>query len=139
MDKILQNIQIPLFEKVSNIADEQEIRLWLIGGFVRDVFLGRNSKDIDIVVLGDGVRAAEMLARHLKADNLSVFKNFGTAQMRVAEYEIEIVGARKESYQTDSRKPDVEAGSIEDDQNRRDFTIDAMAVSLNRETFGEFT
>ncbi|MGC9330305.1 MAG: CCA tRNA nucleotidyltransferase [Bacteroidales bacterium] len=139
MDKILQNIQIPLFEKVSNIADEKEIRLWLIGGFVRDIFLDRNSKDIDIVVLGDGVRAAEMLARQLKADNLSVFKNFGTAQMRVGEYDIEIVGARKESYQTDSRKPDVETGSILDDQNRRDFTINAMAVSLNRETFGEFT
>ncbi|MDA3819007.1 MAG: HD domain-containing protein [Candidatus Delongbacteria bacterium] len=139
MDKIAQNIQIPMFENISEIADAHGIKLWLIGGFVRDVFLGRNSKDIDIVVLGDGVRAAKMLARQLKADNVSVFKNFGTAQMRVGEYEIEIVGARKESYQTDSRKPDVEAGSIEDDQNRRDFTINAMAVSLNQETFGEFT
>ncbi|MEA3447786.1 MAG: HD domain-containing protein [Bacteroidota bacterium] len=139
MDKIVQNIQIPLFEKISEIADNHGIKLWLIGGFVRDVLLCRNSKDIDIVVLGDGVKAAKMLARHLKAENLSVFKNFGTAQMRTGDYEIEIVGARKESYQTDSRKPDVEAGSIEDDQNRRDFTINAMTVSLNRETFGEFT
>lgn len=139
MDKILQKIRIPLFEKLSGVADDHGIKLWLIGGFVRDIFLDRNSKDVDIVVLGDGVKAAKMLARQLKADNLSVFKNFGTAQMRVGEYEIEIVGARKESYQTDSRKPDVEPGSIEDDLNRRDFTINALAVSLNRESFGEFT
>jgi poly(A) polymerase len=139
MDKILQKIHIPLFEKLSGVADDHGIKLWLIGGFVRDIFLDRNSKDVDIVVLGDGVKAAKLIARHLKADNVSVFKNFGTAQIKVGEYDIEIVGARKESYHPDSRKPNVETGSIKDDQNRRDFTINALAVSLNRESFGEFT
>ncbi len=139
MDKILQKIHIPLFEKLSGIADDHGIKLWLIGGFVRDIFLDRNSKDVDIVVLGDGVKAAKLIVRHLKADNVSVFKNFGTAQIKVGEYDIEIVGARKESYHPDSRKPNVETGSIKDDQNRRDFTINALAVSLNRESFGEFT
>ncbi len=139
MNTILKNIDTPLFGKISKIADEQNVKIWLIGGFVRDMFLGRNSKDIDIVVLGDGIKTAKILARKLQADNLSVFKNFGTAQIRVGKYEIEIAVARKESYYRNSRKPHVEEGSIEDDQNRRDFTFNALAVSLNQETFGAFT
>lgn len=111
---------------------------YIIGGFVRDLILKRNSKDIDIVSIGSGIELAEMVASRLGPDvHVSVFKNFGTAQIRQGDLEIEFVGARKESYRSESRKPAVEDGSLSDDQNRRDFTINAMGISLNAGTFGE--
>src|SRR6056297_702588 len=139
MKKFDKEIDIELFRKISGIADKHELKLWLIGGYVRDLLLGRKSNDIDIVVYGDGIQAAKILAKGIEADNLSVFKNFGTAQIVKDAYEIEIVGARKESYRRNSRKPLVEDGSIEDDQNRRDFTINALALGLNGNNFGELT
>ncbi|MFP4663311.1 MAG: CCA tRNA nucleotidyltransferase [Bacteroidales bacterium] len=139
MESYDRQIDTPLFRKISTIADQHGLELWLIGGYVRDLFLKRRSVDIDIVVHGDGVKAAKILARELNADNLSVFRNFGTARLLVGQYEIEIVGARKESYRHDSRKPIVEDGSIEDDQNRRDFTINALALGLNGDNFGNLT
>jgi poly(A) polymerase len=139
MKRFDKQIDIELFREISAIADANEMELCLIGGYVRDLLLGRKSKDIDIVVHGDGIQAAKILAKGIKADNLSVFKNFGTAQIIKGAYEIEIVGARKESYRKSSRKPLVENGSIEDDQNRRDFTINALALGLNGNNFGELT
>lgn len=128
----------PIFSKISEVADTQNVECFVIGGFVRDIFLQRESKDIDVVVLGSGIAIAESLASSLgKKAYLSVFKNFGTAQVKFKDIEVEFVGARKESYQRDSRKPIVEDGTLEDDQNRRDFTINAMAICLNKERFGE--
>lgn len=136
MKEYLKNI---IFEKVSEIAKQENKKVYVIGGFVRDLLLKRSSKDIDIVVVGSGVEFAEALNKELGGNNaLSVFKNFGTAMLKYKSYEIEFVGARKESYNRDSRKPIVENGSLQDDQNRRDFTINAMALSLNKESFGEF-
>jgi len=113
------------------------VEAYIIGGFVRDLILKRNSKDIDIVSIGSGIELAEMVAGRLGPDvHVSVFKNFGTAQIRQGDLEIEFVGARKESYRSDSRKPAVEDGTLADDQNRRDFTINAMGISLNAGTFG---
>lgn len=132
-------IDTKLFRMISEVADENEAEIWLIGGYVRDLFLQRESKDIDIVVLGNGIKTARKIADYLKADHLTVFKNFGTAQILHQGHDIEIVGARKESYRADSRNPIVENGSLEDDQNRRDFTINAMALSLNPKNFGELT
>jgi poly(A) polymerase len=138
--KLFDNlIDTKLFRMISEVAGENELDLWLIGGYVRDLFLRRNSKDIDIVVLGNGIETAKKIANHLKAEHLSIFKNFGTAQIQYQGHEIEIVGARKESYRADSRKPLVENGSLVDDQNRRDFTINAMALSLNPKNFGALT
>lgn len=127
----------PVFQVLSDIATEKGLEAYVIGGYVRDLLLRRPSKDIDIVVRGSGIELAEAAAQRLGHPHVSVFKNFGTAMFRYKGMEIEFVGARKESYRSDSRKPIVEAGSIEDDQKRRDFTINALAISLNRQHYGE--
>ena len=131
-------IQHPIFELIGSTADELGIDSYVIGGYVRDYFLQRNTpKDIDIVAIGSGVELAQKVASKLKGKpEVSVFKNFGTAMIKHQGMELEFVGARKESYQRDSRKPIVEDGTLEDDQNRRDFTINAMALSLNKDSFG---
>lgn len=126
----------PIFRRISRLADEQSVRAFVVGGYVRDHYLRRPSTDIDVVVVGSGIVLAEALGRELKA-KVSVFKTFGTAMVRAGGVEVEFVGARKESYTRDSRKPEVEPGTLEDDQRRRDFTINAMAWSLNEATFGE--
>ena len=114
------------------------LECYVVGGFVRDLFLERPSKDIDVVVVGSGIRMAQALRDRLgRRAHLSVFKNFGTAQLKYMDEEVEFVGARRESYQRNSRKPIVEDGTLEDDQNRRDFTINALAICLNKERFGE--
>jgi putative nucleotidyltransferase with HDIG domain len=131
-----QHLQHPAFKKLGKLGDKLNTEVYVIGGFVRDIFLGRPSKDIDILVVGNGISFAESAARALKTQ-VSVFKNFGTAMLRYGDWEIEFVGARKESYRSDSRKPIVEDGTLEDDQKRRDFSINAMALSLNEKTFGQ--
>jgi poly(A) polymerase len=133
-----QYLQLPIFKLISEVADEQGRECYVIGGFVRDIFLHRPSKDIDIVVVGSGIELAGQVAARLgKKASLSVFKNFGTAQIKYKDLEIEFVGARKESYLRNSRKPIVEDGTLEDDQNRRDFTINALTLCLNKERYGE--
>ena len=127
----------PVFKVVSQVAEEQGIKAFVIGGFVRDLILERTSKDIDIVVLGNGLELAQLAAEKLRVKKISLFKNFGTAHFKYKDLDIEFVGARKESYRLDSRKPIVEDGTLQDDQNRRDFTINALALSLNKETFGD--
>lgn len=135
---MVEYLQHDIFKIISEIADEQAKPCYVIGGYVRDIFLRRPSKDIDIVTLGSGIELAEAVSNKLgKKAFLSVFKNFGTAQVKFKDLEIEFVGARKESYQRDSRKPIVEDGTLEDDQNRRDFTINAMAICLNEDEFGK--
>jgi poly(A) polymerase len=125
----------PVFTLLAQTAQENAIEAYLIGGFVRDLFLHRPSKDIDVVVLGSGIEFAEILGTQIKT-KVNVFKNFGTAMLRYNDLELEFVGARKESYRADSRKPIVENGSIQDDQLRRDFTINALAISLNKANYG---
>jgi poly(A) polymerase len=128
----------PVFELVARTARQQGAEAYVIGGFVRDLILQRPSKDIDIVCIGNGIELARQVAKESKRENqISIFKNFGTAMLRLGEWEVEFVGARKESYQRESRKPIVEEGTVADDQNRRDFTINAMAISLNEGSFGE--
>lgn len=131
-----QHLQHPVFKALAGIANTHNIEVYIIGGYVRDIFLNRPSKDIDIVVLGNGIEFAELAGSHLKS-KVAVFKNFGTAMLRYKDLEIEFVGARKESYRADSRKPIVENGTIEDDQLRRDFTINALAISLNKKNYGQ--
>lgn len=127
-----------LFPVITATADEMGLECYAIGGYVRDLFLHRPSKDIDVVTVGHGIDLAEAVARKLgKKAHLSVFRNFGTAQIKYKDAEIEFVGARKESYERGSRKPIVEDGTLEDDQNRRDFTINALAVCLNKNRLGE--
>jgi poly(A) polymerase len=126
----------PIFKVVSEIADEKGLLCFVIGGFVRDLLLNRTSKDIDIVIQGSGIELAEEVARRIGRVKVTVFKNFGTAMLRYCDSDIEFVGARKESYNRNSRKPVVEDGSLDDDQKRRDFTINSLAISLNKETFG---
>lgn len=131
-------LQAPVFSILSDIADEMGKESYVIGGYVRDLFLHRPSKDIDVVVVGSGIEMAQAFARKLgKHAHLSVFKNFGTAQVKYKDLEVEFVGARRESYRHDSRNPIVEDGTLEDDQNRRDFTINALALCLNKDRFGE--
>ncbi len=131
-----------IFEILSEVVSSENVKAWVIGGYVRDFLLKRDhkDKDIDIVVIGNGIDVAKKAAKRLSpGTKVSVFKTFGTAMFRYSDFEIEFVGARKESYNRDSRKPLVEPGTLEDDQKRRDFTINALAISLNKETFGEFT
>ncbi len=127
-----------IFRVISGVADQMQMETYVIGGFVRDIFLNRKSKDVDIVTVGSGIELAKNVAKSLKpSPKVTIFKNFGTAMLKYDEMEIEFVGARKESYKRDSRKPIVENGTLEDDQNRRDFTINAMALRLNKSNFGE--
>lgn len=126
----------PIFKVLSDIAAAKGIEAYVIGGYVRDLLLHRPSKDIDVVVHGSGIELAEAAAKELGNLNVAVFKNFGTAMFRYKGMEIEFVGARKESYRADSRKPIVEEGTLEDDQKRRDFTINALAISLNQGDYG---
>ena len=129
--------ELNLFKKIAAAAEALGVPCYLIGGFVRDKIIGRPTKDIDIVCLGDGIELAQAVAQQFSPrPAVSFFKNFGTAQIKVADIDIEFVGARKESYQFDSRKPVVQEGSLEDDQNRRDFTINALAISLNKANYG---
>lgn len=137
-DELLQYISAKPFHLVSEAADELGVEAYVVGGYVRDIFLCRPSKDIDIVTVGSGIALAEQVAKKIgRKASLSVFKNFGTALIKTREFELEFVGARKESYTHDSRKPVVEDGTLEDDQNRRDFTINALAICLNRNRYGE--
>ncbi|GAB3941242.1 HD domain-containing protein [Spirosoma harenae] len=129
----------PIFETIARQADALGVRAYVIGGFVRDLVMGRPSKDIDVVCIGSGIALAEAVGKSLQV-HVAVFPNFGTAMLRSGgeqDWEVEFVGARKESYRADSRKPIVEDGTLEDDQNRRDFTINAMGISLSKEDFGE--
>lgn len=121
---------------IATTAKDLKVDVYAVGGFVRDIILHRNNKDIDFVVIGSGIEFAEALAKKIKT-HANYFKNFGTAQIKLEDIELEFVGARKESYQRDSRKPIVEEGTLADDQNRRDFTINAMAISLNPKNYGE--
>ena len=133
-----QHLQHPVFKIISDIADHRNLEVYVIGGFVRDIFLNRPCKDIDVMVVGSGIDLAQEVADRLGGNGrVACFKNFGTAMIRYHDWEIEFVGARKESYRADSRKPLVEDGTLADDQNRRDFTINAMAICLNKKRFGE--
>lgn len=129
-------LQHPVFKVVSQIVSEQGLEAYVIGGYVRDLLLERPSKDIDIVVVGNGMDLAQAAAEKLRVKKVSLFKNFGTAHFLYKDLDVEFVGARKESYQRDSRKPIVEDGTLDDDQKRRDFTINALALDLRKETFG---
>ena len=137
-DELTQALDKEVFHQISAAADKLGVECYVVGGYVRDLFLERPSNDIDVVVVGSGIRVADELKQTLgRKAHLTVFRNFGTAQVKFRGMEVEFVGARKESYSHDSRKPIVENGTLEDDQNRRDFTINAMAVCLNKERFGE--
>lgn len=136
--ELAQILDKDIFHLIGEAADELRLDCYVVGGYVRDIFLERPSNDIDVVVVGSGIKVADALRRKLgRKAHISVFKNFGTAQVKYKDLEVEFVGARRESYSHDSRKPIVEDGTLEDDQNRRDFTINAMAIQLNKAHFGE--
>ena len=133
-----EKIELPVLHLVGEEADKLGLECYVIGGWVRDLFLHRPSTDIDVVVVGSGITLAEAVAKRLgRGAHLSVFRTYGTAQVKKGDTELEFVGARRESYQYDSRNPHVEDGTLEDDQNRRDFTINAMAICLNHGRYGE--
>jgi tRNA nucleotidyltransferase/poly(A) polymerase len=135
VNQVLDN---DIFQKLSKTADQMGIEAYVVGGLVRDMFLKSDNKDIDVVVIGSGIEYAQAFFNQLSGEkNISVFKNFGTAQIKFHDFIIEIIGARKESYRKDSRKPIVEDGSLIDDQNRRDFTINSLYLCLNGDRFGE--
>ena len=137
-EELAEILDQEIFHLISEVADRLNVECYVVGGYVRDIFLERPSNDIDVVVVGSGIEVATELKRMLgRKAHLSVFKNFGTAQVKFKDEEVEFVGARRESYSHDSRKPIVEDGTLEDDQNRRDFTINAMAICLNKARFGE--
>ena len=140
-EELKKSVDTPIFRLIGEVADEEGMECYVIGGFVRDLFLGRPSNDVDCVVVGSGIRMAKAVAARLQKQtgrkpHVAVYANFGTAQIMLKGLELEFVGARRESYSHDSRKPVVEDGTLEDDQNRRDFTINAMALCLNNERFG---
>ena len=130
-------INLPILHLVGDTADEMGLECYVIGGWVRDLFLHRESQDIDVVVVGSGIVLAQAVTSKLGKAHLSVFRTYGTAQVKKNDIEIEFVGARKESYRSDSRNPIVEDGTLEDDQNRRDFTMNALAICLNKSRYGE--
>jgi tRNA nucleotidyltransferase/poly(A) polymerase len=133
-----RHLSHPIFNAISNAAEQLNLDAYVVGGFVRDIILERASKDIDVVCVGSGIELAKAVAKELKIKTgVTIFKNFGTAMLVYKDWEVEFVGARKESYERSSRKPIVENGTLEDDQNRRDFTINAMAISLNKKSFGK--
>lgn len=137
-EEILSHLNKDIFKIISQAADELNLECYLIGGYVRDIFLYRPTNDIDVVAVGSGIDLAKLVAKKLGSKkDITIFKNFGTAQIKYKGFEVEFVGARKESYSLDSRKPAVEEGTLEDDQKRRDFTINAMALCLNSDRFGE--
>ncbi|MBO5381466.1 MAG: HD domain-containing protein [Bacteroides sp.] len=137
-DELKERFSDKIFNLIGAMADELGMECYVVGGYVRDIFLQRPSKDIDVVVVGSGIAMAEALGKRLgRGAHVALFKNFGTAQLKYRGTEVEFVGARRESYTHDSRKPIVEDGTLEDDQNRRDFTINALAVCLNKERYGE--
>ena len=143
--ELAQILDKKIFHKIGEVADEMHVECYLVGGYVRDIFLERPTNDIDVVVVGSGIDVAKALQKKLGVNpkngkpraHLAVYRNFGTAQVKYYDTEVEFVGARRESYDRNSRKPVVEDGTLEDDQNRRDFTINAMAVCLNKDRFGE--
>jgi len=133
------DIQDEILKRVGAVADRESITAYVVGGYVRDILLGKEVKDTDIVVIGSGVEFAKKVAKDFGKTNLILFENFGTAMLHLDDRKLEFVGARKESYRKDSRKPHVEIGTLNEDLSRRDFTVNAMAVSLNEKTFGEIT
>jgi putative nucleotidyltransferase with HDIG domain len=138
MDILCNDRELFIFKKIAHAAAELQVPCYVVGGFVRDKLIGRPTKDVDIVCVGDGIALAHKVAERIRPGlQVNYFKNFGTAQVKLEDMELEFVGARKESYRSESRNPEVEPGTLEDDQLRRDFTINAMAVSLNTEDYGK--
>ena len=133
------DIQDEVLKRVGIVADREYIAAYVVGGYVRDFLLGKKVKDTDIVVIGSGVEFAKKVAKEFGKTNLILFENFGTAMLPLDDRKLEFVGARKESYRKDSRNPIVEAGTLKEDLSRRDFTVNAMAASLNEKTYGEIT
>ena len=136
--KIASHLEQKVFHLVGEVADELGRECYVVGGYVRDIFLNRASNDMDFVTVGSGIEVATAVARRIgRGAHLAVFRNFGTAQVTTREWELEFVGARRESYHRESRNPIVEDGTLDDDQHRRDFTINAMAICLNKDRYGE--